>query len=105
MSLTAGCQSVTDVSEPLNAETIGTKARALCESASLQVGSMKYTKTNGAFTDIGLKCIGNAMSISWTEYAPAIGTFCEAAGNLSVRSIEIENAEDGSSSEVTFECQ
>ena len=106
-ALITGCQSLPAATEPLNAETIGTEARALCESANLRVKSMKIRSTDGVFMHIGLKCIGDTMSVSWTEYAASIDAFCNAAGqHLSVREIKIEQ-EDGedASTEVEIECR
>lgn len=107
VSLVTGCQSVPVASEPLDAETVGMEARALCESANLRVKSMKIRSTDGVFTHIGLKCIGGAMSVSWTKYASSIDDFCNAAGqHLSVRELKIER-EDGKdpSTEVEVECR
>ena len=37
VSLVTGCQSIPVASEPLDAETVGMEARALCESANLSM--------------------------------------------------------------------
>ena len=106
-ALMTGCQSVPSTGEPLDAEAIGLEARALCESANLRADSMKYTYTDGSFTHIGLKCVGDTMSVSWTEYVASIDQFCNAAGHhLSVRELTIEQ-EDGEdpSTEVEIDCR
>lgn len=105
--LATGCQSIPVASEPLDAETLGTVARALCESANLRVKSMKIRSTDEVFTHIALKRTGGSMSVSWTEYASSIDDFCNAAGqHLSVRELKVEQ-EDGKepSTEVEIECR
>jgi len=104
--LTAGCQTTRKVSEPFTAETTAIEGRALCETADLRVGAMDYKLTDGAVTHIGLKCVGDTMSISWTEYASVVEDFCDATGSgLSLRKIKIEQEDGEDQSTVEFECR